>query len=140
MHPQDECILDGPAVIPPGQVGRENNATHCYQGCVNVPEGGAFQATHKGLVRGQSVKFCDLKARAELNGNYGRLVRYDMSAGRWHVRMMQETIKVRPANLRAEEAPQERNSHRNDLDWDGSGDTPSLDDILLDVYDDAWMR
>ena len=95
------------------------------------PWGDAFQATHEGLMHGQTVKFCDLKARAELNGKRGKLVRYDVSAGRWHVRIKQETVKARPANLRAEDVSQ--GSGGNVLDW---GDVASLDDILCDLYDE----
>ena len=91
-------------------------------------------------MHGQTVILCGLKARAELNGKWGKLVRYEVSAGRWHVRMTQETVKVRPANLRAEDVSQgvstERNSKRNDLDWGDPDNTPSLDDILLDLYDE----
>eukprot|EP00929_Paragymnodinium_shiwhaense_P050944 TRINITY_DN25647_c0_g1_i1.p2 TRINITY_DN25647_c0_g1~~TRINITY_DN25647_c0_g1_i1.p2 ORF type:complete len:119 (+),score=30.51 TRINITY_DN25647_c0_g1_i1:60-416(+) len=66
---------------------------------------GLYEACHEGLRRGQRVEMRGLKAKPELNGAVGELVRFDPQSGRWHLQLLSgfETLKVRPDNLQPED-------------------------------------
>jgi len=74
-----------------------------YQ-CAEVPNG-MFKSSHGDFARGHMVRILSLKARAELNGSLGKLVRYDTGCERWHVQLLPglKTLKVRPDKLEAAE-------------------------------------
>jgi hypothetical protein len=53
------------------------------------------------LTVGQRIVFQGLAGRADLNGTFGKLVKFDADAGRWAVQRERssELVNVRPANL-----------------------------------------
>ena len=77
----------------------ESRQTH---GTCQLPREGLFLATAPPLKKGDTATVHSLRKATQQNGRHGTLLTYDDAVGRWHVQLSSgETIRVRPANLRA---------------------------------------
>eukprot|EP00928_Gymnodinium_smaydae_P089135 TRINITY_DN73139_c0_g1_i1.p1 TRINITY_DN73139_c0_g1~~TRINITY_DN73139_c0_g1_i1.p1 ORF type:complete len:284 (+),score=49.97 TRINITY_DN73139_c0_g1_i1:62-853(+) len=115
-HQEKENVLP-PAEVPPNVVANQREAniarkraepewtplSELIKGEYDICKtpAGTFTDSFGNFSSGQVVRLQTLKARSELNGAFGKLLRFDNGSERWQVQLMSgfETVKVRPDNL-----------------------------------------